>query len=466
MLAMLQSMNDFYQTVKVNGTSFVLSDSQKHKLAIFNLLNFAGFITCMLIPVSGMIDGHYLPGPAWIVAFSPALINLAVLLANKEGRYATARIIFFVLYPVATSIVYASKMNVGVELFFILYGLLSFLFLRRFLHILFSFLLFASCFIVVFVVWHAYDFPMVKATPWFYLFDHLVAAVFILLSLWMVRNEIEFYQQKVIQKNLELKEHYAEIARQKAEIDEKAGRLERQTTELRRLNRLRNKLFSIVTHDLKNPVYGLRNMFQHIQENDLPAEHVKQMVPEMINDLNYITGLLENVLQWSVNQMKSSSTHPQVLDAVKIVKDVAGVFHLQAAAKKIEIKVDIGEAVYIYADKEMVNLVLRNLVSNAIKFTPVNGAVTIGLHCKKPMAEFFVQDNGIGMSPSVREKVNRSDHYTTQGTANESGTGLGLILCREFLAKNGGRLYVESRQYKGSTFSFQLPLSGQYNMQL
>jgi signal transduction histidine kinase len=114
--------------------------------------------------------------------------------------------------------------------------------------------------------------------------------------------------------------------------------------------------------------------------------------------------------------------------------------------------------VMVYADRDMINLVLRNLLSNAIKFTPEKGRITIGVNDQSTFTEVFVQDTGMGISTENLRKINENNFYTTKGTASESGTGLGLMLCKEFLARNGGQMYIESEVGKGSTFSFTLPV--------
>ena len=133
--------------------------------------------------------------------------------------------------------------------------------------------------------------------------------------------------------------------------------------------------------------------------------------------------------------------------------------HLQAEAKKIHIETNAASAVYVWADADMINLILRNLISNAIKFTPPGGHISIGASELSSFAEVYVMDSGAGLGPAEMKKINEQEFYTTNGTAQEQGTGLGLMLCKEFLAKNGGRLRIESEPGKGSVFSFTLPLS-------
>jgi len=121
------------------------------------------------------------------------------------------------------------------------------------------------------------------------------------------------------------------------------------------------------------------------------------------------------------------------------------------------VSMEVEESVCAFADKDMVNLVLRNLLSNAIKYTPEKGRIEVGVSRKASWVEIFVKDSGMGMSPEALEKIHLNNYYTTKGTAGESGTGLGLMLCREFVARNGGKLHIESEVEKGSVFTFTLP---------
>jgi two-component system, sensor histidine kinase and response regulator len=235
--------------------------------------------------------------------------------------------------------------------------------------------------------------------------------------------------------------------------------LEKQTLELRELDAVKNKLFSVIGHDLRTPMYALRNMFRNVQQHDIPAHEIKAMIPDVVTDLNYTTGLMENLLQWAKSQMQADAMKPQLLDVSALVNDVMQLLRLQADAKKVYLENKLDHPVYIYADRDMVNLVLRNLLSNAIKFTPEQGRVSIDAYRTSSFVEVVVEDTGTGMSDEALQKINTNSYFTTRGTSNESGTGLGLMLCKEFLAKHGGRMYVESELGKGSTFSFTLPLA-------
>ena len=140
-----------------------------------------------------------------------------------------------------------------------------------------------------------------------------------------------------------------------------------------------------------------------------------------------------------------------------MIDEVLQLLKLQAGAKQIYIQTKAGTPVHALGDKDMINLVLRNVLSNAIKFTPEKGNISIGINQSASFIEVFVEDTGMGISQEALKKINQNNYYTTKGTASESGTGLGLMLCKEFLAKNGGQLRIESEVGKGSTISFTLP---------
>jgi len=157
--------------------------------------------------------------------------------------------------------------------------------------------------------------------------------------------------------------------------------------------------------------------------------------------------------------MNSANVSPGELNMEEITDDAIHVHQLQASTKKISIIREMDELFTVYADRDMVTLVLRNLISNAIKFTPVAGSIVIRLKNESPFCRVSIIDNGIGMDQEALTRIQENNYYSTNGTAKESGTGLGLMLSKDFLSKNGGELLIESEPGKGSVFSFTLPLA-------
>ena len=437
-----------------------LGSYEKRKLGIFNVMNFIGLTAGILIPLAGLFNNAHLTPAIWVAAASPALISFAVLVANRYERYEFARMIFFTLYPLATTLDYALGIDAGIEFFFMLYGVLSVFFLRSIYNIVFSFTLSMACYFLVAFVWKEYTYSLQKHSFFLYIFNHVLAVVSIFCGLLLIRNENARYQNQSRDKNWQLRRSNLKVLRQKADLTGKAALLEQQTQELTELNALKNKLFSIIAHDLKAPLYALRNLFRNVQLYDLPGDEIKILIPEVVNELTYTTGLMENLLQWAKTQMQAESVKPQLLDIARITKEVMQLLRLQADAKHIYMSSKIEQPVYVYADKDMINLVLRNLLTNAIKFTPESGSICVEARETRSHIEVQVQDTGMGISPEGLKKLMDAHYFTTRGTVGEAGTGLGLMLCKEFLSRNGGKMWIESQPGKGSTVSFSLPKGG------
>ena len=443
--------------VKSIGHSETMEEYEQRKLGIFNLLNFFQLLTGILIPLTSFFNYKQLPAGALLVSCLPALVSVLVLYLNKQYKHEAALVAYFILYPFVTCIVYMYGINLGVNLFFILYGILSVFFLRDIGYMLFSLCFSMVSYFILSVVLKHYQYQLENINKGLYLFNQGLAIVFIFYGLYLIKKENSVYQVHILDKNSDLQQKNVQIQKQADKISENAALLKKQTTELTGLNTLKNKLFSIISHDLKAPLYALRNLFSDVQQQNISPDELKKVIPDVVNDLNYTVGLMDNLLQWAKTQMQSEEVYPQKVDIGKLIKEVVELLRLQSEAKKIKIERNTSEGIYGYMDKDMINLVVRNLVSNAIKFTPENGNISIGVHEKKSFVEVYVQDNGTGISQDALLKINNNDFYTTRGTASESGTGLGLMLCKEYLARNGAQLHIESKMGKGTVFSFSLP---------
>jgi signal transduction histidine kinase len=434
-----------------------MEEYDKRRLSMFNQLNLFSMLAGLILTLAGIFSNDHLPPLVWYVVCSPLAIGIIILWLTYERYYEAARLIYFSVYPIVTCLVYLGKVDAGVSLFFILYGVMSVFFLQKFRSIVFAFCWSAACYIVATVVPHNFYFRLATVNYWLYVFHHITALGFIFYTLVLIKRENADYQLSLMAKSRELHRRNQEVGRQKQEIAEKARLLEQQTKELTELNQVKNKLFSVIAHDLKTPMYALRNLFYNMQRYKLSSQEILDMVPGIATEMNYTTSLMENLLQWSKSQMKHATVNPEVLDVQRMMIDVLQLLQLQAENKQVYLECKLDEPIYCFADREMVNLVLRNLLSNAIKFTPKNGTVYIGATEKSKQVEVFVQDTGIGMSRENMQRIFGDNYYTTKGTNHETGTGLGLKLCKEFLEKNGGNISVESEPGKGSIFSFTLP---------
>jgi signal transduction histidine kinase len=461
---LVQSLKLFWQKsllllekIKSIGFSNTMDDYEKRKLGIFNQLNFLQLLTGIIIPMVGAWRNNNLPFTVWITACLPSITSILILYLNNKQKYQAAHFSYFLLYPFLTCVVYLKGINPGIELSFIFYGILSVFFLKDIGYMLFSVAWSMINFFILAVVLKHFRYHLEAIDRPLYMFNQILAISFIFYGLYLIKKENAGYQLRILSKNRDLNKVNLEVQKQNTEIAEKAALLNTQAAELSELNSLKSKLFSVIAHDLKAPMYALRNLFNDTQTYNLPAEDLKKMLPEVVKDLNYTVGLMENLLQWAKSQMQAEAIKTGKIDVSKLIGEVLQLLRLQAEAKKIYIEPKITTPVFVSADKDMINLVLRNLLSNAIKFTPENGQISVGANELSSFVEIYVQDNGMGLSSEALQKINENDFYTTKGTASESGTGLGLMLCKEFLSRNGGQMHIESEVGKGSIFSFTLP---------
>lgn len=231
--------------------------------------------------------------------------------------------------------------------------------------------------------------------------------------------------------------------------------------ELKDLNATKDKLFSIIAHDLRNPFSSILGFGQMLAENseNIPQEKVKIYSGFIYKSANEAYNLLENLLEWARIQtgvLKVNTTH---VDLDEVVAEVYDLCNPTASKKDITLMYTNKRKYVFNADKEMIKTVLRNLVTNAIKFTPLNGLVKIDAVAENNDLKVIVSDNGVGMNQEQVDKLFKIENTTsTKGTSNESGTGLGLILCKEFIEKNNGTIGVQSESNKGSQFYFTVPL--------
>lgn len=229
---------------------------------------------------------------------------------------------------------------------------------------------------------------------------------------------------------------------------------------LQEANESKDKFFSILAHDLINPFNSLIGLSEWLVDefNELTDDEKLDMVRKIHRTSESAYALLENLLDWARMQKGSIRMNPEILRVDHIISEVTDINHLHAFNKKIEIKTDIEGDIKLLIDPNMFRTIVRNLVSNAIKFTQPEGAVLIKAIEENHRVIISVKDNGIGMDKETLERLFKiSEKVKTYGTADESGTGLGLIIVREFVEKNHGTLSVESTEGKGSTFSICFP---------
>ena len=234
------------------------------------------------------------------------------------------------------------------------------------------------------------------------------------------------------------------------------------TEELQRTIAGRDKLYSVIAHDLRSPMGSIKMVLNMLILN-LPSEKIGAEMYELLTMANQTTedvfSLLDNLLKWTKSQIGKLNVVYQDVDLVEVTDGVIEIFSMVASLKKIRIREMKPEKMMVNADIDMLKTVVRNLLSNAIKFSKENSEVLVKMEEVDGMAVVSVQDYGCGISEEGQKKLLHTDtHFSTFGTNNEEGSGLGLLLCQDFVVKNGGKLWFTSKEGEGSIFSFSIPV--------
>ena len=234
------------------------------------------------------------------------------------------------------------------------------------------------------------------------------------------------------------------------------------TEELQRTIAGRDKLYSVIAHDLLSPMGSIKMVLNMLILN-LPSEKIGAEMYELLTMANQTTedvfSLLDNLLKWTKSQIGKLNVVYQDVDLVEVTDGVIEIFSMVASLKKIRIREMKPEKMMVNADIDMLKTVVRNLLSNAIKFSKENSEVLVKMEEVDGMAVVSVQDYGCGISEEGQKKLLHTDtHFSTFGTNNEEGSGLGLLLCKDFVVKNGGKLWFTSKEGEGSIFSFSIPV--------
>lgn len=262
---------------------------------------------------------------------------------------------------------------------------------------------------------------------------------------------------------IDLKMHSMKIEEQHSEISKQQKLLMHKNDELRNLNATKDKFFSIIAHDLKNPLNSVIGFSDLLTiKKDYDTEKKERMYKIINRSAKNVFTLLENLLHWARSQTKTIKVNAETHSLELIINETVNLISEAALKKDIDIQLDIPtDDIKVFVDYNMISTVIRNLTTNAIKFTPENGKIIISAeNSEAGYASIQVIDTGIGISQDKIEKLFKIEHKTsTVGTNNEEGTGLGLIICKEFIELNKGSIDVYSNEGKGSIFSFTVPIS-------
>ncbi|MVT44481.1 tetratricopeptide repeat protein [Chitinophaga oryziterrae] len=236
-----------------------------------------------------------------------------------------------------------------------------------------------------------------------------------------------------------------------------------QNVALESASQVKDKIFSVISHDLRSPLAILEGMLFLLRDDKMSSQQFRFFVDELWRDMKNTSSMMDNLLQWASSQMKGMRVNADDFDITAVLNREFELLLSLAKQKNISLTHQLSHAIMVYGDPDMIRLVLRNLISNAIKFTPALGNINIRYLMLSEKIELIVEDNGIGIAEADQPKVLSNIYYSTGGTQNEKGCGLGLPLSKDFIERNEGEIWFDSQVGKGTSFHFTLPLSEEEN---
>jgi len=306
---------------------------------------------------------------------------------------------------------------------------------------------------------------------WKTLVFKILAAIFVailILLIYYIRfrqiiNRNKHLNELVIERTKEINEKNTILQEQTEELKSQRDELKSQRDELDVTNSVKDKLFSIISHDLRSPFNTLKGFIELIKlkYDGYSDQEIKEMIDIISDSADNVYNLLDNLLSWSRSQRGTLKLHPQMTNLVDLINNKIELLNFQAVNKKILIEFGCGtEGILLEVDPDLMNVVIQNLLTNAIKFTPTGGKIEVNCKIENNHIMAYVRDNGIGISEEDAEKLfNPNVHFSTSGTENEKGIGLGMLICKDFIEIHHGEIWVESELGKGSTFFIKIPLS-------
>lgn len=269
----------------------------------------------------------------------------------------------------------------------------------------------------------------------------LVVSTFLLL-IYLKRKSTVKYTQELEEKNAQIQLQNEAIMEQKLHLEE--------------INGVKDRLFSIVSHDLKDSISSIKAFLDLLKEESITSEEFNELVPELSENADNASLLLFNLLNWSKSQMQNLEPNPELFNIQEVFHEKISLVEQKIEQKRI-VLIDESQRDFIYADRSMVEIIIQNLLTNAVKFSRVGDIITISNKEHNGNSLICVEDTGVGISKENLKKLFQNNNFTTIGTKNEKGTGLGLTICKELVELNQGRIWVESTQNVGTKFYIELP---------
>jgi len=376
--------------------------------------------------------------------------SILILIIHKNRQLLAARLVVATLGMLVFSVA-ALLYNNGGEYFLLLNIVATILLFKNRYYVVGVSIVNALLFTAIKVL-HIYR-PIESQVPyWRIVFNISWMLLLVIIALYYYKVEQNNYQRVIERSNRQLK-------KQKKKLLEQKETLQLQKDQLQTLNETKEKLFSIIAHDLRAPIGSLKSSLSLFTHDILTRDEMSHITRQLTMQVDNLYQTMDTLLHWSHSQLNGMQSNRVVLALKPLIDKCIALLMENALHKQLEFEVNVDEGLRIFADANQVKVIVRNLLSNAIKFSHPNSTIQITCTPHGDEAKLQIRDYGVGMDPLQVAQLFKYKVQSSRGTGNETGTGLGLLLCKEFVHTNNGEIGVTSTPGKGTTFTVSIPLA-------
>jgi signal transduction histidine kinase len=436
-------LKQWWQQIGEIGLSPDMPAYQYRRGYAYNQMNFAG-LCLSLIRLSFMVfvDRSYSPWDLFVNAL-PAIFCGLMAMWMAYRVYSMTKLFSFLLFPLLLFYITIEVHDRGIVAAFIPYLIYPFFFLHNRKKILFTFSVSAICFAGSFTV-EIFQIanPLHRHNPPLELISVAGSLLLTFISLYAIKYQVWMYERTILKQAAELEVRNASIRRQNRVMVHQKDKLEE-------TNRTKDRLFSIISHDLRVPIEGLQLLFASEANTKEALVRLEENLPELKAELKKTATLFRNLLDWAKIQMRETVIESQPVNLQELVLQVTEQLHDKASGKGVCIDVSV-PAAPLNSDKNILEIVVRNLLSNAIKFSGPGSPIFVRGYREEGYYIMEIEDRGVGIDAVCLQRIQSKSFHTSRGTEQEKGTGLGLIICEDLIEKCGGRMTMESEKGKGT----------------
>ncbi len=433
-------------------------DYRENTQAILREINSIATLMCLLKIATAIGSSHpgiFTPGAA-VCYFAPLTLCLLTQYSVQRNQLFTATFLSFYLMPASILLLRIYEPTTLLIIYPFASSIVAFFILNKKIHLISSYIISA---LTVLFLYLADALSEEATSPELILLvtKFLIFYVPFFFVLWHLRHIIEHSHKSIRRKRNQLALQNELLEKQNKELIDQEHLLAIKNQSLIESADFQNKIIAILSHDIRVPLATIRTILKNFSTNQASDKLILKSLPEIEENINYLYGLFDDMMTWSKEQKITNETEKKQINLKELADEICYSYSGASTSKTIQIQNKIHPTKQVYANERYLRVILRNLISNAVKFTEKGGCICIDINMKNDYEIVSVENTGQGINKDDLHKIRQGLRLSNKGTLNETGTGIGLYFCREFAEKCGGELQIESEPGKGSVFSFSIP---------